>query len=913
MKNSHLGRRIIAVATAILLLTSAHAVELEDIDVPYEEFTLDNGLQVIVHTDHLTPVVSMNTWFHVGSKNEPEGKTGFAHLFEHLMFQGSENHNDEYFKPLQEVGATGINGTTNPDRTNYFQTVPTEAVDRMLWLESDRVTHLLGVISQERLDEQRGVVQNEKRQRANQPYGTAFEHMLRGVFPKGHPYRHTTIGSMEDLNAATLDDVFQWFEDYYGAPHIVIALAGDIDVDTAKELMQKYYGDAPAGEPIAKLQAWVPALESNRHEVMRDRAATGLIYRVWPMSSDVHDSVSMSLWGTAFASGRTSPLYKALVEEHKLASNVSANPIDFEIAGLFLVSISLLPDADPEQAQRVFDETLAEFLETGPNADRLERLKTQSLTSTIRGLERPAARASALVSGAVLENNPGHFKTELAEVQKATVESLDAAAERWLTQPYYELVGLPFGDFASAEEGANRAQMPDPGPPSNLTFPEVEERTLENGTRIVLVRRENLPVTDVTLRFDFGDANEPEEELGIASTAFGQLTSGTETLDAEAVSVEIERLGGYVSAGVGSTTSDVSTGGLTENLPELLALVADLLQHPTFPQDRLDISKGQRIAGIKRSLTDPNSVAGIALEEQLYGADHPFGRRTTEAHVEAITRDALVAFHEETLLGQPFRVLAVGDVTMDDLADMIETTFAGWSSAEALKTRAGPEDVAVPEAVRVFLIDMPATEQSVIRAAHLASPTPNEPRVDELIANEVIGGSFTSRINMNLREDKGWSYGARTYLTDTKFQRTFGVSAPVQVDKTAESLAEVHRELTEFLADSKASEEEFRLALERRIRSLASNYQTNGALLGSLRNNDYFGRPWNYPEIYGEALTKVTLDEVHEAAEALMRPGNLTYVVAGDLSVMEESVRELGLGEVIVIDVHGERVEADAG
>ena len=910
MQLKRLCHPIIAI-TAAFLLSSAFAIELEDIELPYEEFTLDNGLRVIVHTDHLTPVVSMNTWFHVGSKNEPEGKTGFAHLFEHLMFQGSENYNDEFFKPLQEVGATGINGTTNADRTNYFQTVPTEAVDRMLWLESDRVTHLLGVITQERLDEQRGVVQNEKRQRANQPYGTAFEHMLRGVFPKGHPYRHTTIGSMEDINAASLDDVFQWFEDYYGASNIVIALAGDIDVETAKALMQKYFGDAPAGAPIARLQEWVPELENNRHEVMYDRAATGLIYRVWPMSSNVHDAVSMSLWGTAFASGRTSPLYKALVEKHKLASSVSANPIEFEIAGLFYVTISLLPDADPDEARRIFDETLAEFLETGPDADRLERLKTRSLTGTIRGLEQPAAKASVLVSGAVLENNPVHFKTELAEVQNATVESLDAVAETWLTKPYYELVGLPFGDYASADEGADRSVIPQPGTPSNLTFPEVEERTLKNGTQIVLVRRENLPVTDVTLRFDFGDGNEPEESLGVASTTFGQLTSGTETLDAEAISIEIERLGGYVNAGVGTTTSDVSTGGLTENLPELLALVADLLQHPSFPQDRLDISKGQRVAGIKRSLTDPRAVANIALDEQLYGTDHPFGRRTTEAQVEAITRDALVDFHQEILLGQPFRVLAVGDVSMDELAAMINTAFADWPTREAIELQAGPEDAAVPEGLRVFLIDMPATEQSVIRAAHLTSPSPSEPRVDELIANEVIGGSFTSRINMNLREDKGWSYGARTYLTDTKFQRTFGVSAPVQVDKTAESLAEVHREITEFLADNKASEEEFSLALERRIRSLASNYQTNGALLGSLRNNDYFGRQWNYPEIYGEALTKVTLDEVHAAAEALMRPGNLTYVIAGDLSVMEESVRELGLGEVIVIDVHGARVDAE--
>ncbi len=889
---------------------SAYSIELEEIDIPHEELRLDNGLRVIVHTDRLTPVVSMNTWYHVGSKNEPEGQTGFAHLFEHLMFQGSENYNDEYFKPLNEVGATGINGTTNADRTNYFQTVPTEALERMLFLESDRLTHLLGVVTQERLDEQRGVVQNEKRQRANQPYGTAFEHILRGVFPAGHPYRHSTIGSMEDLNAASLDDVYQWFEDYYGASNVVIALAGDIDVETAKPLMEKYYGDAPAGEPIARLDKWVPEIPSNRYEVLHDRAATGLIYRVWPIPSDTEESVALSLWGSAFASGRTSPLYKALVEEHKLASSVSANPFSFEIAGLFFVTLSLLPGADPDEARRILDETFAEFLESGPDPARLERFKTQSLTGTIRGLERPASKASTLVSGAVFHDDPVHFKKELVSVQNADAESLDAIAEEWLTRPYYELIGLPFGQYTSAEEGTDRSALPGLGEPSNLQFPEIEERVLDNGTRLVLAQRENLPITDVTIRFGFGSVDEPEELLGVASTAFSQLTSGTESRDAEAISVEIERLGGYVSPGTGSVASDVSTGGLTENLPELLALVADLLQNPTYPEDRLQILKGQWIAGIKRQMSDPRSVATVALDEQVYGAEHPFGRRSTEEHVQAISRDALAAYHRDMVLGQPFNVFAVGNVSMDALAEMIETAFADWPTAEPRSAPAAPEVVAMPDDVRVFLIDMPGTEQSVILASHVASPTPVEPEVDEAIANEIIGGSFVSRINMNLREDKAWSYGARTGLSTNIFQREFNVSAPVQVDKTAESLAEINRELTEFLAGHTASEEEFRLALERRIRSLSSSFQTGQSLLGSLTTSDYLNRPWDHPVIYGEALTEVTLEEVRAAAEALIHPERLTYVVAGDLSVMEDSVRALGLGEVIVIDPEGNLVEA---
>ncbi len=893
----------LCLALAVSLSLSVHAIELDDIDIAYEAFTLDNGLRVIVHTDHSTPIVSMNTWFHVGSKNEPEGQTGFAHLFEHLMFQGSEHYNDEYFRPLQEVGATGINGTTNADRTNYFQTVPTEAVERMLFLESDRVTHLLGAISQERLDEQRGVVQNEKRQRANQPYGTAFEHMLRGIFPPGHPYRHPVIGSMEDLNAASLDDVYQWFEDYYGATNIVVALAGDIDLETAKTLMQKYYGDAPAGKPVARIERWVPELKTNRYEVLEDRAPVGLIYRVWPMSPDPEDAVGMSLWGTAFADGRTSVLYKALVEKHKLASSVSAEVIDFEIAGLFYISVSLLPGADADKAQRILDETLKEFLASGPDPERLERLKTQSLTNTVRGLERAATKASVLVSGAVLHNDPVHFKRELALTQEASADALNALADKWLTAPYYELTGAPFGQYASAEEGANRSVLPAPGAPSAPMFPQVEEHTTKRGIPLVLARRDNLPLTDLTIRFNFGTLDEPAAEYGVASSTFNQLQSGTESRDAEAIEAEIERLGGYVSAAAYSTFSDVSTGGLSDNLPALLELVADLLQAPNFPHKRLDIYKGQWISSIKYSRSDPRSVASNALSEQVFGKDHPRGRNFVESHVEAISRDALLDYHRSQVLGQPFKVLAVGDIGMDELEEMVETAFASWPSAEPRPPTTEPEAVALPGGVRVFLIDMPESEQSVIMAAHVAPPSSLAPEVDALIANEIIGGSFVSRINMNLREEKGWSYGARTSLSDNQFQRMFTVSASVQVDKTAESLAEIDRELNEFLGSRTASDEEFRLALERRIRSLSASFQTGQAVLQDIKSNEQMGRPWNHTLHYGEALKAVTIDEVRAAAEAMFHPEKMTYVIAGDLAVMEAPVRALALGEIEVLEI----------
>ena len=889
---------------------SASGLQLQDIDISHEEFTLDNGLRVIVHTDRKAPIVAMNTWYHVGSKDEPEGKTGFAHLFEHLMFQGSANYNDEYFKALNEVGATGINGTTNFDRTNYFQTVPTGALERMLWLESDRLTHLLDAIDQAKLDEQRDVVKNEKRQRENQPFGKQWDYVFRGIFPPGHPYRHSVIGSMEDLDAATLEDVYDWFERYYGASNVVVVLAGDIDAATARPLMEKYYGDAPTGQPVARLKQWVPRLTEIRREVLYDRAATGFIRRIWPIPPGPRAATELSLWGSALASGRTAPLYKALVEEHRLASSVNAGPSEFEVASLFIVSAELLPGADPDKAREVLDETFAAFLGSGPDPERLERLRTQTLTSVVRGFESAAAKASTLISGAVFADNPSLFKQSLTAVQEATAQSLAERAGAWLTRPYYELTGLPFPDYAGAESGADRSTLPGAAPPASLNFPPVQERALDNGIRIVLARRENLPVTDLILRFDLGSASESQRDQGVSRIAFEQLLSGTTSRDAAAISAEAERLGSFVRASSYSLVSEVSAGGLTAKLPEILALVADVLSNPTFPEDQFALASDRWAASIQRSRTNPSSVASIALEERVYGPSHPYGRRMTEQAVQRLSPKKAADFHRSCILGQPFTLFAVGDIGMDQLARQLADAFPNWS-AEAAPCKPPEVDPAPrPEQPRLFLINMPGTPQSVILAGHAAPATTVEPNVPDLLANQMLGGSFVSRVNLNLREDKGWSYGARTGLESDRFQPMFSVSAPVQVDKTAQALAELRRELSEYISDRPATVEEFDQAQQRNLRALSGQYETGRAVLGSLVRSANLGRSWDYPIRYGEALQSVALEEVRDAARALIEPNRLTWVVVGDLSQFEDEVRALGIGETLIINAQGQPAEA---
>ena len=899
---------LVAALAVLTTATPVLALDFDDIDIPYEEFTLDNGLRVIVHTDRKAPIVSMITWYHVGSKDEPQGRTGFAHLFEHLMFQGSGNYDEDYFAPLGEVGATGINGTTTFDRTAYFQTVPTGALERLLWLESDRMIHLLGAVDQATLDEQRSVVRNEKRQAENRPWGNVWDVVFRGLFSPGHPYRNPVIGSMQDLDAATLEDVQSWFDTYYGASNAVIVLAGDIDMATARPLIEKYYADAPAGPPLSRISRWVPRLAGNRHEVLYDQAASGFIRRAWAVPSTPRESVGFALWGSALARGRTAPLYRALVEEHRLASFVQASPVDYELAGVFSIDVQLLPDADVEQARRVLDRTLAQFLVTGPDPERLERQRVQSLTGIVRGYESVASKAEALIAGAVFANDPARFREPITAVQEATSEGLSALANEWLTRPYYELTGLPF-TASSGSGGADRSRLPDVEADATLPFPEVEERELDNGIRVVLARREGLPVTDLVLRFETGEAGEAPRDRGLAQTAFEQLTSGTATHNAAQLSVEMERLGTFIRATGGMLASSLTAGGLTERLPQIIALAADVLSNPTYPEDQLALQTERWIASIRQDRTQPNAVARAALEERMFGAEHPYGRQLTEEQVRRIDRDRVADYHAARIRGQPFTVLAVGDVTMQELAQWLTDGFADWTGDGPQIQSVAVAPVPPPAGTRVFLVDMPGSPQSVILAGYPAPPSSMEPEVPNMIANEILGGGFLSRINLNLREDKGWSYGSGSALTTDPFQPTLFLSAPVQADSTAAAITEIYRELGDYIGSRPATPEEFNRVRQRRVRSLAGRFETGRSLLNSLQASAQMGRPWDYPLAYAEALQNATLQDVRAAARELIHPDRLTWVIAGDLSLFEADVRALEMGEVVQIDVFGQPVD----
>ncbi|HEY8520344.1 MAG TPA: pitrilysin family protein [Gammaproteobacteria bacterium] len=908
--------RRLATALAITLLgAGSAAAQLPDI--PFEEFYLDNGLRVIVHEDHKAPIVAVTVWYHVGSKNERPGKTGFAHLFEHLMFNGTEHYNDEYFKPFQEVGATGMNGTTDFDRTNYFQTVPTTALDLALWMESDRMGHLLGAVDQAKLDEQRGVVQNEKRQGENQPYGKVFEQILINVFPEGHPYSWEVIGSMEDLNAATLDDVRTWFETYYGPNNATLVLAGDIDVETARRKVEQYFGDIPPGPPITRMERWIPEKLEPKRIVMQDRVPEARVYKTWlapEWKSD--ESTLLQLADGVLTLGKTSRLYQRLVYEDQIATTVGGFYLDNEIAGAYVLYASAARDQDLAEVERVLDEELARFLREGPTAAELERVKTEIKASFIRGVEQVGGfggKSQILAENAVYGGRPDFWKHSLEVLEAATPETVRAAAAKWISGAAVAVEVQPFPETLEASgEGVDRSGGPPmPSHFPDAPFPEIKRAKLSNGIDLIVAERHAVPVVWFSLQMNAGYAADQFAKPGTASLAMEMLDEGTRSRNALEISDELARLGATLSTGSNLDYSAVSLSALTENLDESLEIYADVILNPVFDERELERLRRLQLAQIAQEQASPGTMALRVLPRLLYGEDHAYslpmtGSGTPES-VAAITREDLRAFHSTWFKPNNATLIVVGDTTLEEIRPKLERLFAGWRPGEVPSKELG--QVSPPPAPRIFILDRPGSQQSVIIAGQVVEPKRAEADIAVQAMNDILGGSFTSRINMNLREEKGWSYGARSQIVETMAQRPFIATAPVQADQTAPAVREMLAELEAFLASEPPSDEEVATSKRRSTLSLPGRWETARSVAASIAELVRFGLPDDYWQRYAELVSALDTAEVREAARRLIDPQRLTWVVVGDRRTIEEPIRALGIADVHVIDVEGNVIE----
>jgi len=609
-----------------MFTTSAYAQFADQINIEYERFVLDNGLTLLVHEDHKAPIVAVNVWYHVGSKNERPGITGFAHLFEHLMFNGSENYQGEWFLPLEKAGGTDLNGTTWFDRTNYFQTVPTSALDMILWMESDRMGHFLGAITQKGLDEQRSVVQNEKRQRDNSPYGKAEYVQLKGMFPEGHPYRWSTIGSMEDLNAASVDDVKEWFETYYGASNAVLVLAGDITPEDALAKVEYYFGDIDSGPALNKPERWIAKRTESSRDVLQDEVAQARLTKSWnsPNFGET-ESVYLEIAARVLAGGKNSRLYKRLVYEDQIASSVRAGQLSLEIAGIFEIEAYAKPDVSLEEIEFAIEEELETFLRKGPTRQELQRIKTSYFSSLIRGLEKVGGFAGKAQLLATYETYLGVYKKEMEIYESATAKDIQKAAIKWLSTGDHNMEVHPRPRYQVAEEGADRSKLPEPGTAPELDFPEIMEYQLENGIQVLQVQRGELPIVSMSMQFDAGYAADKPDQLGVAAMMSAMLDEGTKNYSALEFAERAEELGTSISAGSSLDTHSISLSSLSQNLQESLDLYKEAILYPSFDEKELERVRSNWLDRIAREKTDPFSLALRKLPPLLFGDDHPYG------------------------------------------------------------------------------------------------------------------------------------------------------------------------------------------------------------------------------------------------------------------------------------------------
>ena len=904
----------VVVLITIALRVQSQSVNLanpDNINVPYKKFVLDNGLRLIVHEDHKAPIVAVNIWYHVGSKNEKPGKSGFAHLFEHLMFNGSEHFNTDYFKALQSIGATDLNGTTNNDRTNYFQNVPVAALDQVLWLESDRMGHLLGVIDQARLDEQRGVVQNEKRQGENNPYGREWELATKASYPAGHPYSWTVIGSMEDLNAASLDDVKEWFKTYYGAANAVLVIAGDIKTDEAFEKVKKYFGNIPAGPSLSKPEVNIAKRTESTRLAYEDIVTEPRITMYWNTPQwGTKEAALLELAAYALSEGKSSRLYKKLVYEDQTATTLYAYNSAMELCGQFGLSVRIKPGNDSQKIEEDVNSILQDFLDKGPTQEELNRIKTTYYARIIKGLERIGGfggKSDILAESEVYGGSPDAYKQHIKWIADATIADVHKAAKDWLSNGKLTVVAKPFPSYQVNGVETDRSKLPTLGTQPASSFPDIQTATLSNGMKVALAQRKNTPNVSLELMFDAGYAADQSDKAGTAALTLNLLDEGTKTLTALQISDKLQTLGGSISSYSDLDASYLNLNTLKLTLDPSLDLLTDVLLNPAFAENEFKRLRDLQLNSIKREGTQPFSMALRVLPRFLYGTGHVYGNPLTGTGyvetVNSITREDILKFYNSWLKPNNATLIAVGDIEMKDLVSKLEKRLGDWKKGEVPN-----KNLAISSSAKsntLYLINKPESQQSVIMASYLVEPYGKLQEVARQAVVNVFGGDFVSRINMNLREDKHWAYGAGGFVYDAKGQRPFIVYAPVQTDKTKESVQEITKEFKTIAGDKPITQEEFDRNKNNTVLKLPGRWETNDAVSSSIKEIYKYSLPQDYYKTYDKTVRNLTLDDARKTSKQLIQPGKLTWFVVGDKEKILPGLKELGFSEIIEIDADG--------
>ncbi len=880
--------------------------------VKYQKFVLSNGLTLLVHEDKSVPIVGVNLWYHVGSRNEKRGKTGFAHLFEHFFFNGSENYRSGFREAMDDLGANNRNGTTNTDRTNFFEDVPISALERTLYLEADRMGFLANYISKEMLERERGVVQNEKRQGENQPYGRVFSEISGKVYPYSHPYSWSTIGSMEDLNAASLDDIKEWYRTYYGPNNAVISLAGDITAERALELVTKYFGGIAPGPALTRTEKWIPVFDRNIRDEMEDRVPQARIYRVYqaPAWKDM-ELQQLSLFADVLAGSKSSRLDRRLVYEKELVTDVGAGLDEGELGSTFIITATVKNGVNPADVEREIDAVVNEMLDKGVTDEELQRVQNRNLADFLRGSERLGGfggRSDILAESMTYGGSPDFYLNRLETMATAKPADVKATANRWLRANHYTMLVKPYAKLTAAKSDLDRKILPALNAAPEIKFPEMQRAKMKNGLNVILLERHSAPIVNVALAVDAGASSDSQAKAGLATLAVDLMDEGTKTRNTFQISDQLDSLGARLSTGSSSDLSFIRLQATAANLKPSLDIMTDVVLNPSFPNDLFEIQKQRRLAQIGQEKANPNALAQRILPGIIYGANHAYGKTASgnEKSVAGITREDLAAWHAEWFKPGSATVIITGDTTMEKVLPLLEQTFGAWKSGTAPKKNL--PTVAKTSGKKIYLIDKPDAPQSTIVAAHVSETSG---QTEDLAGEPVFqnfGGMATSRLNRNLRLDKHWSYGTNGQLTGLRGQRMFLVLAPVQTDKTKESIVEVNKEISDIAGNRPITGEEFTSIMRNMNSRLAGRFETLASLESAAISSINYGLPNDYWSLYGANLRNLTESQLADAAKKFVRPGEVVWIVVGDLKKIETGIRELGYGEVIKLNNDGEPI-----
>ncbi|MDQ3687261.1 MAG: insulinase family protein [Acidobacteriota bacterium] len=967
--------------------------------INHTTFKLANGLEVILHPDRSTPIVAVNVWYHVGSKNEVPGRTGSAHLFEHMMFQGSKNYDDDYFKPLQEAGAN-INGSTNNDRTNYFEVVPSNFLELALFMEADRMGGLLEAMTEEKLANQRFVVKNEKRQRIdNQPYGLAFEKIAATMYPPNHPYHWTVIGSLEDLTNASMEDVKAFFRRYYVPNNASLTIAGDFDSAEARRLVEKYFSAIERGGEVPRPNPPQPKIDREIRMQEEDRVSLPRVYMTWHSTPQMTpDDAPLDMLASVLAEGKGSRLYKTLVYDRQIAQEVSAFHGSREIAGTFSIVATAKPGKTLAELEEAINQEIAKITSQPPSREEMERAYTEREASFVYGLQTVLAKADQMNQYNTYVGQPDHFRADLARYAKVAAADVQRVAAKYLTDkrmilsivprgqekktgepapagpksvtaptqqatgasatqtaapPTSGAAGQPAGQTASQtgerpagvrpqtkaeasattpggasppvagapaaqgetkEKNVDTSKLPKPKPdPAQLTLPAVQRRQLSNGLEVLIVEHHELPVVNMNLVVKAGGAADASERAGVASVTAGMLDEGTRTRSALDISNQLSAVGASLFTNSNWDASSASLQTLTRNLDRALDIFADVVTNPAFPEGEIQRQRQSRLTALRQRRDNANAIASVVYPALLYGRTHPYGHPLLgdEKSVTAINAGDVRKFYETYYRPNNAALIVVGDVKPDTLVPQLERALGNWKKADvpAIDVSAAPVERRQPT---IYLVDRPGAAQSVLSIGHVGVPRATPDYFSLLALNRLLGGQFVSRVNLNLRENKGYTYGARTVFDYRRGAGPFAASADVQTAVTKESIAEFLKELRGVRGDMPVTAAELEYAKQSIIRSFPTGFETPAQIAARLEDIVLYNLPDDYFNNYLARVRAVSLDDVTRAANRYLDPSRLAILVVGDRREIEPGLRSLSEigGTLVVIDAEGNPVSA---